>query len=51
MTEPAPSQRESEDLRPVPGDRPGVYWSAMRVALALFVLLLIVFFIWLGVSR
>ncbi|HET8529352.1 MAG TPA: hypothetical protein VFL60_10605 [Gaiellaceae bacterium] len=48
MTEPAPSQRESDDLRPVPGDKPGVYWNAMRVGLAVVVAFLIFFFVWLA---
>jgi hypothetical protein len=51
MTEPLPSQRETEDLRPVPGDKPGVYWNAMRIALLLVVALLIGFFVWLALSQ
>jgi hypothetical protein len=45
MTE--PSQRESDDLRPIPG-KPGVYWNAMRNALAIVVAFLIFFFVWLS---
>jgi hypothetical protein len=44
------SQRETEDLRPVPGGKPGVYWSAMRVALVIVVLGIIAVVIWLSVS-
>ena len=42
--------RESEDLRPVPGGEPGVHWGAMRLALAVIVVGIIAFFIWLAVS-
>ena len=48
MTE---SERESEDLRPVPGDKPGVYWGAMRLALAVIVAVIIAFFVWLAVAH
>jgi hypothetical protein len=48
MTE--PSQREADDLRPVPGGKPGVYWNAMRVALAIVLLVVIAFFVWLFAS-
>jgi uncharacterized membrane protein YccC len=48
MTEPAPSQRESDDLRPVPADKPGVYWNAMRIGLAIVVAFVIFFFVWLA---
>ena len=51
MTEPAPSQRESEDLRPVPGEKPGVYWSAMRIALAIVVAGSIASFVWIALSH
>ena len=51
MNEPAPSQRESEDLRPVPGEKPGVYWNAMRIALAIVVVGIAVTFVWIGVSH
>ena len=45
------SERESEDLRPVPGDKPGVYWSAMRIALVIIVAGIIAFFVWLAVAH
>jgi uncharacterized membrane protein YccC len=48
MTEPAPSQRESDDLRPVPADKPGVYWNAMRIGLAIVIAFVIFFFVWLA---
>lgn len=48
MTE--PSQREADDLRPVPAGKPGVYWNAMRIALAIVVILVIVYFVWLFAS-
>lgn len=55
MTEPidpeAVEGRETEDLRPVPGGKPGVHWNAMRIALVLVVALLIGFFVWLALSR
>ena len=44
------TERETEDLRPVPGGKPGVYWSAMRVALGIVVLGIIAVVIWLSVS-
>lgn len=44
MTE--PSQREADDLRPVPPGKPGVYWNAMRIALALVVLVVIAYVVW-----
>ena len=47
----APSQRESEDLRPVPGDKPGVYWNAMRIALVLVVAGIIAVFVWIALSH
>jgi hypothetical protein len=50
MTEPVPSQREADDLRPVPAGKPGVYWNAMRIALAVVAVLVIVFFVWLFAS-
>jgi hypothetical protein len=54
MTEPIDTEavegRETEDLRPVPGGKPGVYWNAMRIALAIVVVVVIVFFVWLSVS-
>jgi hypothetical protein len=55
MTEPidpeAVEGRETEDLRPVPGGAPGIHWNAMRVALALIVVGLIAFFVWLALSQ
>jgi hypothetical protein len=58
MTEPidpidteAVEGRETEDLRPVPGGEPGVYWTAMRIALVLVAALIIGFFVWLALSR
>jgi hypothetical protein len=55
MTEPIDTEavegRETEDLRPVPGDTPGVHWNAMRLALAIVVVGLIAFFVWLALSR
>jgi hypothetical protein len=54
MTEPIEPElvegRETEDLRPVPGGKPGVHWNAMRVALGIVVVGLIVFFVWLFAS-
>ncbi|HEY3541518.1 MAG TPA: hypothetical protein VGK79_03165 [Gaiellaceae bacterium] len=50
MTEPAPSQRESEDLRPVPAGKPGVNWTAMRIALLVVVVGIIAVVIWLATS-
>jgi hypothetical protein len=46
-----PSQRETEDLRPVPGGKPGAYWSAMRLALVVVVVLIIVLFVWIALSH
>jgi hypothetical protein len=43
-------QRESEDLRPVPPGKPGVYWNAMRIALAIVVVGIIAVIVWLFVS-
>jgi hypothetical protein len=55
VTEPIDTEavegRETEDLRPIPGDKPGVYWNAMRIALAIVVVGLIAFFVWLALSR
>jgi len=55
MTEPIDTEavegRETEDLRPIPGDKPGVYWSAMRIALVLVAALIIAFFVWLALSQ
>jgi hypothetical protein len=39
--------RETEDLRPVPAGKAGVHWNAMRIALAIVILVFIVFFAWL----
>ena len=54
MTEPIEPElvegRETEDLRPVPAGKPGVYWNAMRVALAIVVVGAIAFFVWLFAS-
>ncbi len=54
MTEPIDTEavegRETEDLRPVPAGKPGVYWNAMRIALAIVVVAAIGFFVWLSVS-
>ena len=54
MTEPIQPERvegrETEDLRPVPPGKPGVHWNAMRIALAIVVVGLIVFFVWLSAS-
>ena len=50
MTEPTPSQREADDLRPIPPGKPGVYWGAMRIALVIVVILIIAFFVWLFAS-
>lgn len=44
-------QRETEDLRPVPAGKPGVYWNAMRIALAIVVAGIAVTFVWIGVSH
>jgi len=55
MTEPIDTEavegRESEDLRPVPGGAPGIHWNAMRIALAIIVAVVIVFFVWLALSQ
>jgi hypothetical protein len=55
MTEPinpeAVEGRETEDLRPVPAGKAGVHWNAMRLALAIVVVGLIAFFVWLALSR
>lgn len=55
MTEPIDTEavegRETEDLRPIPGDKPGVYWNAMRIALVIVVAVVIAFFVWLVLSR
>ena len=55
MTEPIEPElvegRETEDLRPVPGDKPGVYFGAMRIALAIIVAVIIAFFVWLAVAH
>ena len=48
MTE---QERETEDLRPVPPGTPGVYWSAMRIALVLVVAGIIAVFVWLALSQ
>jgi len=54
MTEPIEPElvegRETEDLRPVPPGKPGVHWNAMRIALAIVVVLFIAFFAWLFAS-
>ena len=54
MTEPIEPElvegRETEDLRPVPPGKPGVHWNAMRIALAIVVVLFIAFFVWLFAS-
>ena len=54
MTEPIEPEivegRETEDLRPVPARKPGVHWNAMRLALAIVVVLIVVFFVWLALS-
>jgi hypothetical protein len=50
MTEPAPSQREADDLRPVPPGKPGVNWTAMRIALLIVVVGIIAVVIWLATS-
>ena len=50
MTEPAPSQREADDLRPVPPGKPGVNWTAMRIALVIVVVGVIAVVIWLATS-
>ena len=54
MTEPIEPEivegRETEDLRPVPAGKPGVHWNAMRLALAICVVGLIVFLVWLFAS-
>jgi hypothetical protein len=42
--------RETEDLRPVPAGKPGVYWGAMRIALAIVVVGIIAAVIWVAVS-
>ena len=42
--------RETEDLRPVPPGKPGVHWNAMRIALAIVVILVIAYFAWLFAS-
>jgi hypothetical protein len=44
-------QRETEDLRPVPPGKPGVYWSAMRIALAIVVAGFIAVFVWIAVAH
>ena len=44
-------QRETEDLRPVPAGKPGVYWNAMRIALLIVVVGIIAVFVWIGVSH
>ena len=31
-----------------PGEKPGVYWNAMRIALVIVVAFLIFFFVWLA---
>ena len=55
MTEPIDTEavegRETEDLRPVPGGKPGVHWNAMRLALAVIGVVVIAFFVWLALSR
>ncbi len=43
-------QRETEDLRPVPPGKPGVSWSAMRIALAIVVVGIIAVIVWLSLS-
>ena len=54
MTEPidpeAVGGRETEDLRPVPAGKPGVHWNAMRIALAIVALVVVVYFAWLFAS-
>ena len=54
MTEPIDPElvegRETEDLRPVPPGKPGVSWNAMRIALAIVVVVAIAFFVWLFAS-
>jgi len=42
--------RETEDLRPVPAGKPGVHWNAMRIALAIVVIVVIAYFAWLFAS-
>jgi hypothetical protein len=42
--------RETEDLRPVPAGKPGVYWGAMRIALAIVVVGIIAVLVWLFAS-
>jgi hypothetical protein len=55
MSEPIDTEavegRETEDLRPVPANKPGVYWNAMRLALVIVIALVIAFFVWLVLSR
>lgn len=46
-----PSQRETEDLRPVPAGKPGTYWTSMRIAFAVVIVLIIVLFVWIALSR
>lgn len=43
--------RETEDLRPIPGGEPGVYWNALRIGLVLVAALIIGFFVWLALSQ
>jgi hypothetical protein len=44
------TDRETEDLRPVPPGKPGVHWNAMRIALGIVVILFVAFFVWLFAS-